>query len=450
MFGHVSILDRVRQDGLLASDRPVVVLLSGGRDSTCLLDVAVRIAGPRAVHALHVNYALRDGAREDERRCAELCAALGVGIDVRHPSRPERGNLQAWARDERYGAAAALALRRRADVAAGHTATDQAETILYRIASSPSRRALLGMAPRDGLLIRPLLGFTREETAAYCRERGLAWREDETNSSPAYARGRVREQLLPALREVHPGAQRNVLALAEILRDEAAVLDGLVDDVLGGAAEIELRRLRELPLALARLVVQRLADGAAGGPAPGAARRVQEITALRDRGTAVLDLPGHLRAVAQYGVLHIEDARACASVEPEPVNLPVPGSVRFGAYEVRCEPGAAVPEPGVLDRGALDRELLVRAWRPGDRMSPLGLLGSKSLQDLFTAKRVPRRERGTVAVVESGGEIAWVAGVATSELFKVTSATRAAVRLSVRLAGSRPAERAEPTPRSIN
>jgi tRNA(Ile)-lysidine synthase len=439
MSGPLSILDRVREDGLLASDRAVVVLLSGGRDSTCLLDLAVRTAGPQAVQALHVNYALRGGARDDERRCAELCDALGVELEVRHPKWPERGNVQAWARDERYGAAAALALRHGADVAAGHTATDQAETILYRIASSPSRRALLGMAPREGLLIRPLLGFTREETAAYCRERGLAWREDETNSSPAYARGRVREQLVPALRQVHPGAQRNVLALAEILREEASVLDSLVDNVLGGAAEIELRRLRELPPALARLVVQRLADGAAAGPAPGAARRTAQIAALSDRGTAALDLPGQLRAVAQYGLLRIEDARAVAFAALEPVSLPVPGSVSFGAYEVRCELGDAVPEPGVLDRGALESELLVRPWHAGDRMSPLGLLGTKSLQDLFTARRVPRRERGTVPIVESGGEIAWVAGVATSERFKVTAATRDAVRLSARLADGRPA-----------
>jgi tRNA(Ile)-lysidine synthase len=142
--------------------------------------------------------------------------------------------------------------------------------------------------------------------------------------------------------------------------------------------------------------------------------------------------------VVQYGVLHVEGARTGASGVPEPVNLPVPGAVRFGAYEVRCELGAAVREHGVLDRGALARELLVRAWRPGDRMSPIGLLGTKSLQDLFTARRIPRRERSTVAVVESGGEIAWVAGVATSERFKVTAHTRAAVRLSAHPPGADP------------
>jgi tRNA(Ile)-lysidine synthase len=86
----------------------------------------------------------------------------------------------------------------------------------------------------------------------------------------------------------------------------------------------------------------------------------------------------------------------------------------------------------VLDRATLGDDLLVRSWRPGDRMAPLGLQGSKSLQDLFTARRVPRRERGSVPVVESQGEIVWVAGVATSERFKVTDSTAQAVRLSAR------------------
>ena len=190
---------RVRADGLLAPGRSVIVLLSGGRDSTCLLDVAARVAGADAVGALHVNYGLRALAGEDERHCAALCRQLGVPLQVHRPAPRARGNLQGWAREVRYRAGRELAQGRGADLAAGHTATDQAETILYRVASSPSRRALLGMRSREGSLVRPLLPFTREETAAYCRARGLSWREDESNATGTYARNRVRGDLLPAL-----------------------------------------------------------------------------------------------------------------------------------------------------------------------------------------------------------------------------------------------------------
>jgi tRNA(Ile)-lysidine synthase len=314
-----ALIERIRRDGLLAPGRAVLVLYSGGRDSTCLLDVALRLAGPRSVSALHVNYGLRAEAVEDEEHCRRLCGALEVPLHVHRAERPARGNIQAWAREERYGAAEALAEELEADVAAGHTATDQVETILYRLASSPSRRALLGMSPRDGRLIRPLLGVTRQETATHCLERGLQWREDESNESDAYARARIRQRLVPALREAHPAAEQNVLALAELLRDEGEVLDALVDRVLDGRSEIELEALRGHPVALQRLIVQRLADGAAGGPAPGTARRVQEVVGLGD--DAALDLPHGVRAVVLRGVLSFEAQKnGGRSAEREPAH----------------------------------------------------------------------------------------------------------------------------------
>ena len=419
---------RVREEGLLAQGRPVVVLLSGGRDSTCLLDLAVRVAGPSAVTALHVNYGIRESAGADDRHCQDLCEGLGVELGVRRPAGPpSSGNIQAWAREVRYREA--LEVARGGDVAAGHTKTDQVETILYRLASSPSRRALLGMRSREGSLIRPLLGFTRAETAAYCAARGLVWREDDTNASDAYARNRIRTELVPALRRVHPAAEDNVLAVAQVLRDEGEVLDALVGQVLADGGRVSMAELRALPAALRRLVVQRLADEAAGGFAPGAASRADEIAALSDRGTVLLDIGNGLRAIAEYGALRFERLDN-DPVRPEPVRLAIPGTVAFGGVEVRCELVEPAPEPGVLDRGPLGPELLVRSWRPGDRIAPLGLGGTKTLQDLFVERRVPRRVRDRVAVVEAGGEIAWVAGLAMSERFKVTPATREAVRLS--------------------
>jgi tRNA(Ile)-lysidine synthase len=303
----MELLERVAAGGLLEPGRPVVVLLSGGRDSVCLLDVAVALCGAPAVRALHVNYGLREEAAGDEAHCRDLCHGFGVDIDVERAGRPDDapGNLQAWARDVRYAAGARLAAAAGGDarVAAAHTATDQAETILYRLAASPGRRALLGMPARSGRLVRPLLGVTREETAEWCRVRGLGWREDATNASRVYARGRVRADLVPALRAVHPAAERNVVRTAELLRDEAEVLDVVVDTALAGRDRIAVEHLAALPRALARLVVRRLAEGATGDLCARAPGRLGDILALGD---GALDLGSGARAVVEGGVLRCE------------------------------------------------------------------------------------------------------------------------------------------------
>ncbi len=301
-----SLRERVRADGLLGDDGAVVAMLSGGRDSVCLLDVVVAVRGAPSVRALHVNYGLRSGAAADERHCVELCRSMGVQLSLVRVDEAQRGsgNLQAWARDLRYREALALARELDAPVATGHTASDQVETILYRLCASPGRRALLGMAPREGAIVRPLLWVTREQTARYCRALGLAWRDDETNDSERFARTRVRNALLDALRAVHPAAEPNVLRTAALLREETDLLDALVSDELAGARAIALARLGELPAALARLIVVRLAEQAAGTYVPQAGERVEEILALGARGgPAELHVGGQACAVIADGEL---------------------------------------------------------------------------------------------------------------------------------------------------
>ncbi len=406
------VIERVWAGGVLPSgerdEHRVLAMLSGGRDSVCLLDVAVALLGADAVSALHVNYGLRAEADEEERHCRALCERLEVGLEVVRADRSREtrasgagrfgdasgvivspigprlgrpvgpGNMQAWAREVRYSEAERIAREldarlkskrqggvrrvgerqgnerrgnerqvgmRRVDerkgdkrsgdewkgderpgderpegaqsgegdargetlIATGHTATDQVETILYRLAASPGRRALLGMSPREGRLVRPLLELTREQTAAYCRARGLSWREDSSNDDERYARTRVRNRLLPALDAVHPAARENVLRTARLLREEAEVLDGLVDTELGGGeAGIAIGRLRALPAALRRLVVVRLAEQAAGTYVPQAGARVQEILDLAERGgRAELHVGGLVGAVIEDGWLHM-------------------------------------------------------------------------------------------------------------------------------------------------
>jgi tRNA(Ile)-lysidine synthase len=325
------VRETVRSGGLLAGRRGVLAMLSGGRDSVCMLDVAVELRGSREVSALHVNYGLRAAAEADERHCAALCGELGVELSVLRverssidrPAQPAAagaaphaqaeteaetgpGNLQAWAREVRYGEAQRLAGESDALIATGHTASDQVETILYRLAASPGRRALLGMVAAEGRLVRPLLGITREQTAAYCEARGLRWREDESNEDERFARARVRHGLVPALRAVHPAAESNVLRTARLLREERELLDGLIDAELAGGREIVIARLRELPAALARLLVVRLAEDAVGTFVPQAGERVGELLALGRRGgRAELHVGGAAGAVIEDGRLRM-------------------------------------------------------------------------------------------------------------------------------------------------
>jgi tRNA(Ile)-lysidine synthase len=373
----------------------IVVLLSGGRDSVCLL----HRMKDEDVTALHVNYGLRPSADGDEAFCRSLCERLGVPLVV-HRAGPPEGNLQAWAREVRYREAAKLG----DVVATGHTATDQVETVLYRLAASPGRRALLGMRERPGV-IRPLLGWTRDETAAYCREHGLQWREDPTNEAGDFARNRIRNELLPALRSIHPAAEANILRTLETLRDEAEVLDALVD------TEPSVERIAALPPALRRLTVQAIAGE------PSVSARADEILALGSRGgTAALDLGGGLRAVVEYGRLRFDHGPPPV---PEPARLSVPGAVAFGAGRVTCE----LVADGPLDADALAAELEVRPWRAGDRLC------RRTLQDRFTDLKLPRERRHQVPIVVSDGEIAWAIGI-VGERFRATESTSRRVRLT--------------------
>jgi tRNA(Ile)-lysidine synthase len=283
---------------------PLVVMFSGGRDSTALLHVAREVVP--SVTALHVDHGLRPDSGADASHCASVCSSLGVDLVTERVGPPGAGvgNLQAWARDARYAAALALG----GDIAVGHTASDQVETILYRLAASPGRRALLGMSPREGRIVRPLLSATRADTLAYCEDHGLPFLDDPANEDPSYARARVRGAVVPAFRSLHPAAEENVLRTASLLREEAEALDAVVDDLLGEGEAVPLDRLRAAHPALARLAVRRLAERTLDARAPRVLGRADEVLSLGP--DAALDLGDGARARVRGGVLSFERSPA--------------------------------------------------------------------------------------------------------------------------------------------
>jgi tRNA(Ile)-lysidine synthase len=415
----------VRESSLIAEGSRGIVLVSGGADSAATAAALVEVLGADAVSGLHLNYGLRDDSDRDEETVRELGARLGIDIEVERPELGE-GNVQAEAREARYRAADRLRRARGADwIATGHTRTDLAETVLYRLATSPGRRALLGLRPRRGAVVRPLLRLDREQVRRLVSEVGLPFRDDPTNAEPLYARNRIRNEVLPVLREIGPGAEATIAETQAELAEEGEALERAADDVLAhsgadAAGAIGRDALASLHPAIRRLVLRRLAERAAGAAvALGRSRADQIWRLLSEPEGGVVELGGGVEARIEGG--HVRFTIGPAG-EPTSVTLSLPGVCRFGSWEVRAElssrmPAAEGPDLAVLDPAVLGEPLVVRSWREGDRMRPLGLGGSKSLQDLFTDRKVPRSLRRSLPVVISDGRIVWIAGVAVSEEF---------------------------------
>jgi tRNA(Ile)-lysidine synthase len=439
----------VRESGLVRAGSRGVALLSGGPDSACLAAGLARTVGAEAITALHVNYGIRADSDHDQGQMAALCEGLGIADmqfarSDRDWSKVSEANLQAEAREFRYQLAEETRARVGADwIATGHTLTDLAETVIYRLASSPGRRALLGLPPRRGYVVRPLLELTRAETRELAQQAGLPFADDPSNLDRRFRRVQVREEVLPVLREINPAAEANIAATQAELAEEDEALEQFAAEALeaagadAGAAALAVADLAELHPAVRRRALRMLAERAAGRDVALGRERAAEIWRLAQRPEGgEVDLGGDLRALCESGTVRFAGP---AGTPPQPAELTVPGSCRFGAWEVRAELGEFRDEPAGADTAVLDPQrigsrLLVRGWREGDRMRPLGLDGTKSLQDLFTDRHVPRSLRHTLPVVARDGDIAWIAGVAVSEDFRARSRAGTAVVLSAALA----------------
>jgi len=431
----------------------VLVALSGGPDSVALVALAGRWAQDRGrpLAAAHFHHQLR-GAEADRDRdfCRRLCADLGVALhlgegDPRGIARQRGRGLEDAARElrlaflERTRAAAGLAA-----IATGHHRDDQAETVLLRLFRGTGLDGLRGIAPRRGRLIRPLLAASREEILDLLTELGLPWRMDGTNTDGSNRRGRVRCELLPLVRDIFgEGADAAPARLADLVAPDLDLLDGLTTkaaaELLGpplpGCHGPSLAcRVGELHPALARRVVRRwLVALDPGGALPADLARSHVVAVLDwlgggQSGTG-LDLPGPLRLERVF------DRVGAASVPPPALDP--------AAWRVTVDPLAAVPDPVPPPRGGPDRwelvcpaealagSLVVRAIRPGDRLQPFGMSGTKKLSDLLQERRVPAAVRPTVPVVADAHGPLWVPGVAQDERTRLLPSSRQAVTINL-------------------
>ena len=457
-------LDRV---GYCGGNTLLVVAVSGGPDSVALLYSLVNLSQSEGLrlHVAHLNHDFRgEEAEEDARFVATLANGLGLAATVENadPTKYQRemktSSFEESAREARYSFLAKVAQAKgAAAVALGHTADDQAETVLMHIMRGTGVYGLRGMVElstwrsrtsgQEAVLFRPFLEVTKGETAAYCRRHGIAYREDTGNLLRRFTRNKVRHELLPSLGSYNPRIGEALVRLAGSARLELDYLETELDKVWptatkqeGESISLDSHSLETLHPYMRRLVLRRAYQVATGDT-----RRLEEVhlKAMADLVNAPsgkqVGLPRGFILYADRGrlVLGRDSGPTCPYpiLEGEnPLHLPsADGDGHSMAEMVTDIPGwqatarlLASPSgmnedlfSAQFDMNSLGEGVHIRRRRPGDRFQPLGMVSDKKLQDFFVDEKVPRDWRDRVPLVVAERGIVWVVGYRIAEWAKV-------------------------------
>jgi tRNA(Ile)-lysidine synthase len=479
----IACIDQYR---LLPDAGKVVVGVSGGADSLCLIHLLRRLCGPGKhypgveLQVAHLNHMLRGAEGEhDAQAVAHTMETWGVPftlgrMDVPALARREKRSLEDAARVARYRFLREVAGGR--PIAVAHHADDQAETLLLHWLRGSGLAGLVGMPPRQGDIIRPLLGITRAEILAYCREHALTPLEDHSNRDPRFLRNRVRHELLPLLQELNPAIRRTLLRNAEVARIDLDWLETQVDNCWRSTVVSEQEQmitldapaLRALPVSLQHHLLRRVTARLCEGQSPLEPRHFLLLERLLTEQAGGeerrLHLPGRLRAVIQTHSLRFERRSTPEESIPIPlaaagIRLPIPGEAALPgtSWRVAAQPLAeklarsvrdalgrenwpevwrllGPPERRTvyIDGASVSERILVRTWRPGDRMQPLGMSQEKKLQDIFVDKHIPRSERLTMPLFYSETHCLWAAAVCLDHRARLSGQTQRILRLSIR------------------
>jgi tRNA(Ile)-lysidine synthase len=478
----VRVLKALREGRWVAPGQRVGVAVSGGADSVALFGLLLRMRQRlgNVLSVVHFNHQLRGRASEaDEKFVASLAAERDVPFfverqNISEKSKREGSNLEDAARRARYAFFERMVAEGKVDkVAVAHTADDQAETVVAHILRGTGLTGLGGIHPELACVFRPLLGIRRAELREYLRAERQSWREDATNRDRKRTRARIRLKLMPLLeKEFQPAVVEHLCQLAEMAREDEAWLESSAELRLflnarenDGEWSIALKDLvtpqwewergqeveriwtRRAPEAMSkrmiRLLVKRVKPQS-GQLSSVHVEAVMRLACQPDSGKR-LQLPGGVQVRRSRECLTFRAAESFGRTKdtPEAKRFEYPVHLRDGAVDVPlleqslCLRFTVIDWPAegretrktgaVLDRKRLSLPLVVRNWRPGDSMQPVGHRKQHRLSRLLNELGVSRWEKSGWPVVECGGRIAWTRGLPAAVEFAADSATRKGV-----------------------
>jgi tRNA(Ile)-lysidine synthase len=464
------LIRTVRQQQLFVHGQHLLVAVSGGPDSITLLSLLHRLAlsWNLTLTAVHCNYGLRGGESDhDESFVKAFCRERHISLVVHRPKlvkRRQRSSLQAEARDARYGFMKQLAHKIRADyIAVGHTADDQAETVLMWMLRGAGMTGLAGMpyAREDGI-IRPLLASTREEVLAYLGHEGLTYCHDSSNEKLLYHRNRIRKELLPVITQLAPTAVRVLQRQADLLREDEHFLEGVTSNLKqklvrqdsGCVQRLHRQPIIELPVALQRRLIRAVLRTYDEEGRASSVRVVESVRHVFLKGQsgdrlvlkrAMVNLDQEVMRFSPRDETCDDETALANKKKHEPLLLSVPSTIYWAGTEQhihverifrrdaeRREIVSSV-QRAVFDADRCSEPLVVRSWQAGDRFFPQGMKGkSKKLQDVFTNRKMARCQRENIPLIVAPEGILWVVGIRLDERFVVTRETTKCLVVSIR------------------
>lgn len=454
----------ILRSGLIPDGTPLVVAVSGGADSVALLAALHSFSRARRwrLTVAHMDHGIRGAAsKADADFVMSLAKRWGVPARLGRCNAPLRArrrgqSLEAVAREARYDFLSRVARATRAyAIVTAHTADDQAETVLMNVCRGAGLTGLGGIPPsgewRGVKIVRPLLGMGHSDLVASLERAGIGWREDETNLDARFTRNRVRRCVMPMLaRELNPSIRGALCRMAALCRADARLLDEIARAHLRKAVTrdgaIQAAHLAaEDPATRGRMLRCWLLSR--GVPASSLDfEAIARCEALLGDGKASVEAPldGGCTVKREYGVLRLQSGIGSKS-RAFLATVRCPGTTRVDppGLTVHARMGTGIVRPPRTCAGILPAEaslsaerigrcaIRVRAWRPGDRMHPFGMKGSRKVQDILTDHKVPRARRSAVPVFECAGEIVWLPGYRIARGWEVPDANARSVHIRV-------------------
>jgi len=452
------VKDTIFSHEMVAPQDKVVVAVSGGPDSVCLLDVLFALKDELQISLVvaHFEHGLRPGEDQQETEfVSRLAGSYGLEFYTERASAGlayGRGSLEERARKERYQFLTKIKEKVKAQkIALGHQLDDQAETVLMRLLRGSGPLGLGAIPPvRDALIIRPLIKVSREEVQDYLRQKGILWMQDSSNLQPVHMRNRIRLELLPMLKMYQPRILEVLARTAEIIREDENILVSQAQEWLDQNAlrlkqdqiSIAIDKLSQLPKALQRRVL-RCAIGHVGQGLRKISLKHLDLTlhmCFAKAPQGQIYLPGNLAVKKRYNQIIIAP-KSYEHYKRYRYKLQGPGVYKLEAIEssievaeldyLQMDATGAPPWTAYLDASKIEFPLIVRPFQRGDRFVPLGMKGTKKLHDLFVDMKIPTELRNELPIVCSGSSIVWVTGLRIDERFKVTKEGEKVLKLAI-------------------